>query len=103
MDRENQADERRIIALKVLGLKGDLSVEGEEVWDNAELREVANLIEKYGDKQRVRGLVKGTEPDLSVEVEASRQQILSDYADSVFKSQTGVDPPIWGPHGKAEI
>ena len=68
--QQSRKDERRVSALRCMSLRGDISAESEEEWGEDDLEEVADLIEKYGEKQKVRVLVKGTDPDPSLEVEA---------------------------------
>ncbi len=51
----------------------------------------------------IKGVLEARDPHDSPGVEAMRQQLLEDFAGTVFQDRTGGDPPIRGPHGEAVI
>jgi hypothetical protein len=51
----------------------------------------------------IKGVLEARDPHDSPGVETTRQQLLEEFAGTVFQDRTGGNPPIWGPHGEAVI
>ncbi len=51
----------------------------------------------------IKGVLEARDPHDSQGVEAIRQQLLEDFAGTVFQDRTGGNPPIRSPHGEAVI
>ena len=99
--------ERRVEAIKFLNamqLCPIPTARFEPGLPESEINAIAHHIDMLGELPKfVASVVQANDKYPGEDVEALRQQILQDYADSVFADHHNHDPPIRGPFGEATI